>query len=85
MNTTEETVVRDRIESVNLHLKRYPFTMENGKLPVTLSYGVAFCKTNEHPTELIQRADALLYEAKASGRNTLKLDYIKKEENQLIM
>jgi diguanylate cyclase (GGDEF)-like protein len=85
MNTAEETVVRERIESVNLHLKRYPFTMKNGKLPVTLSYGAAFCKMNEHPTELIQRADALLYEAKSSGRNTLKIEYVKKEENQLIM
>lgn len=85
MNTADESEIKRTIEQVNTHLKRFPYTMQNGELPVTLSYGIALNKIGERPAEIIQRADTLLYEAKAAGRNTLKLDHTKIEENQLIM
>lgn len=36
---------------------------------ITVSVGVASYRTNEDPRNLIKRADACLYEAKATGRN----------------
>ncbi len=36
---------------------------------ITVSIGVATYRTNEDPRNLIKRADACLYEAKATGRN----------------
>ncbi|MDM5316859.1 GGDEF domain-containing protein [Fictibacillus sp. b24] len=85
LHTASQHEVKKMIESINSHLKRFPYTIGNEPLPVTLSYGIAIYKTGEKPAEMIQRADMLLYEAKSSGRNTLKLDTIKMEENQLMM
>jgi diguanylate cyclase (GGDEF)-like protein len=38
---------------------------------VTISLGVAVCRSGEHLEALIKRADAALYEAKAAGRNRI--------------
>lgn len=38
-------------------------------LKVTCSFGVATLRENESPSELVKRADSLLYEAKELGRN----------------
>ncbi|MBY6036401.1 GGDEF domain-containing protein [Fictibacillus nanhaiensis] len=86
MNTENESVVKKTIEQVNQHLYQFPYTTsQNRKLPVTLSYGVAFYAEEDSPADIIQRADSLLYEAKSDGRNTLKVDKLKSEENQLIV
>jgi diguanylate cyclase len=85
MNTADGAAIKDSIEQINTHLRRYPYTLENGELPVTLSYGIAIYQEGERPADIIQRADTLLYEAKSAGRNTLKIDHYKNEEKQLIM
>jgi diguanylate cyclase len=84
METAEEYEVTETIQQVNTHLQMYPYTLKSGELPVTLSYGIAFYQKGERPADIIQRADTLLYEAKAAGRNTLKVDH-KNSEKQLIM
>ena len=45
---------------------------------VTLSYGVVSMtpKLNQTPVELIERADAALYRAKASGRDCIEVEYL---------
>jgi diguanylate cyclase len=85
MNTAAESKVKETIEQINTHLSKYPYTIEDGELPVTLSYGIAFYQQGEGPAEILQRADTLLYEAKAAGRNTYKIDHKKAKEKQLIM
>jgi diguanylate cyclase (GGDEF)-like protein len=77
IHTDKETTVKRTIDQVNNHLKKYPYRLHHGVLPVTLSYGIAIYHPGEKPANLIKRADALLYEAKAAGRNTYKADHNK--------
>ena len=46
-----------------------PTPYAGGRIPVTISLGVAERKPGENRGELLSRADAALYEAKAKGRN----------------
>ncbi|MCL2565482.1 MAG: diguanylate cyclase [Defluviitaleaceae bacterium] len=52
----------------------YKFGTEVHKIPVTVSIGLASCKgQGDTLADIIKRADYAMYEAKASGRNTVKL------------
>ena len=60
-------------EKIRQIVEKAEFKFENTRIPVTISMGVASIEGNE-PTEsaaLIKRADERLYEAKASGRNSV--------------
>jgi len=58
------------MESVRAHVCALPFLVGAAELHVTVSIGVAWINsTHETPDDLIRRADAALYEAKAAGRN----------------
>ena len=39
---------------------------------ITASFGVAECRESDDATSLLARADALLYRAKAAGRNRVE-------------
>ena len=45
------------------------FDTERGKLSLTCSFGVSEWEQGENIDQLLKRADAALYEAKAGGRN----------------
>lgn len=49
-------------------------SFEGGAFPMTCSFGVATARTGEAPAALVSRADAALYRAKRSGRDTVQLD-----------
>jgi diguanylate cyclase (GGDEF)-like protein len=49
-----------------------PLCIENRDVTVTTSIGLAYCD-DEDETRSIKRADAALYEAKAAGRNTIRV------------
>jgi diguanylate cyclase (GGDEF)-like protein len=80
MHTNDGNIVKNTIEKVNAHLREYPYRLSQGALPITLSYGIAMYQTGEKPSELIKRADTLLYEAKTAGRNTMMVDSAQKVE-----
>lgn len=44
-----------------------------GMPPLTVSIGAAMAQLGDEPLELVSRADALLYAAKAAGRNCVKV------------
>jgi diguanylate cyclase (GGDEF)-like protein len=46
---------------------------DGGTLPVTVSLGVATCREGERLEDLIARADAALYAAKAAGRDQVRI------------
>lgn len=51
-------------------LKNHLFKSENGEFHITCSIGIAGLKdSDEDPTDLLERSDKALYEAKESGRN----------------
>jgi len=69
-----DTALRDahRIaERVRLHVAGSPFRVAGGaeSLDVTISIGVASSLAGDKVDTLLKRADAAMYEAKASGRN----------------
>jgi diguanylate cyclase len=45
------------------------FSYEEARYPLTLSIGLAACQPNETTSDLYQRADQAMYEAKRQGRN----------------
>ena len=61
-------ILADRIRD---HIAEYNFTDSSIQqaLNITISIGVAHCRPQETPEELINRADRALYQAKLAGRN----------------
>jgi diguanylate cyclase (GGDEF)-like protein len=56
-------------ENVREKVAGHPFAFQGESIPVTISIGCALVRENDTATELIQRADEKLYEAKRGGRN----------------
>ena len=65
-----QVIARKILSAVNR-----PFEFEGLKLDITISIGIAF-QPDGHvlPAELLARADKALYEAKADGRNTYRMN-----------
>ena len=61
----------ERLLTVHQVIGRNPFHLGEACLPVTCSIGLAWAAPGDTWTTLIGRADAALYEAKASGRNRI--------------
>ncbi len=57
--------LRSAIEAINV-------TVNSERVPTSASIGIAFCRGQDTPKTLIDRADKALYLAKQSGRNTIK-------------
>lgn len=56
-------------EDLRQKVAEHSFVFQGEKIPVTVSIGCALVRENDTATELIQRADEKLYEAKRGGRN----------------
>ncbi|HVU05658.1 MAG TPA: GGDEF domain-containing protein [Polyangiaceae bacterium] len=56
-------------ENIREKVAEHSFVFQGEKIPVTISIGCALVRENDTATELIQRADEKLYEAKRGGRN----------------
>jgi diguanylate cyclase (GGDEF)-like protein len=56
-------------ESLRERVAEHPFIFQGERMAVTISIGCALVGETDAATELIQRADEKLYEAKRSGRN----------------
>jgi diguanylate cyclase (GGDEF)-like protein len=56
-------------EDLRVKVAEHSFVFQGEKIPVTVSIGCALVRENDTATELIQRADEKLYEAKRGGRN----------------
>ena len=63
-----------RAESLRSLVSDRPITVSSTEVTVTVSLGVTvtLCSSDGNPEEVLQRADAALYEAKAKGRNRVE-------------
>jgi diguanylate cyclase (GGDEF)-like protein len=69
-NVTEATALAERAREA---VERHAFDAPVGTLQLTASFGVAQLGAGrEDGTSLFARADAMLYEAKRSGRNRVR-------------
>jgi diguanylate cyclase (GGDEF)-like protein/PAS domain S-box-containing protein len=72
-DTPDRAIARRQADKVLNEIRR-PFALgESGTLNVTASIGVAFYEGGETATQLVARADAMLYKAKADGRDCFRL------------
>ncbi len=65
------------VNQIQLQLESKQWAVASGGEPIgaiTVSFGVARLQANESAEDLIRRADAKLYEAKANGRNRISID-----------
>lgn len=62
-------------EKIRAACESMAYTFENATLHITVSIGMAAMGQNlpEHPKDLIASADAALYQAKADGRNCIRI------------
>ena len=67
--TTAETI----LERVRRHVAQSPIKAKDLEIPVTVSQGLAAAKETDDVESLIRRADSALYEAKAAGRNCVRV------------
>jgi len=66
---TQADAALEAAERVRAAVAREAFNWPEGALSVTVSVGVAEARPGDDVEDLLGRADAALYEAKASGRN----------------
>ncbi len=59
-------------ERLRAFVEHNPVVIDDLKIPVTISLGVAVFEDEKAPGELIQKADSLLYQAKNEGRNLVR-------------
>ena len=59
-------------ERIRHSVEQYKFQTKSGRMPVTVSGGVAYHAVGETLDALFARADKKLYEAKELGRNRIR-------------
>lgn len=72
-----ETTAHDALEtSIRLaaFLRETPVLAHGQLLKVTASFGIAQLRDGESMTDLLQRADSMVYQAKADGRNCARME-----------
>ena len=62
MNVEERKILKEKIENLNIKVDE----------KITASFGVSDRNDCENIDEMLQKADKLLYNAKASGRNLVR-------------
>ncbi|MDL2285356.1 GGDEF domain-containing protein [Desulfovibrio sp. OttesenSCG-928-F07] len=61
-------------EELRYAIAETPCPYQNESISYTMSFGVYSCNVNESPEQALEKVDALLYEAKRSGRNRIITD-----------
>lgn len=67
-----ETVTK-RLEQLRQYIKSHPIVHDGITVPVTVSVGLAQCQPGDNSDSILNRADALLYEAKNNGRDRIEV------------
>ncbi|MAC85103.1 MAG: DNA topoisomerase 1 [Arcobacter sp.] len=60
-------------ESLRKDVRKYPFIFNNIKVNVSISIGVTFRNEEDSTQSFIQRADAMVYQAKEKGRDRIEI------------
>jgi len=73
LEDTPLAIARSILERVRRHVEESPINVKEVKLSITLSLGLAAAHKDDDVESLLKRADAALYEAKAAGRNCVRV------------
>jgi diguanylate cyclase (GGDEF)-like protein len=68
---TELESAKVLVERLRVTLEQYAHVIDNEKVTVTASFGIAQHEVNDSADRTIARADKALYQAKESGRNCI--------------
>ena len=74
LRNTQITGARLLAERMRKSVEEMDFNYDNIKLSISVSIGLAELQKGDDRTKLIERADALLYKAKESGRNCVMFE-----------
>lgn len=69
LQSTDNKEGRDIAERIRQRIANLPIQHDSKKYPVTISMGLTQARKGESATDLIERADQALYNAKGAGRN----------------
>ncbi|WP_068085396.1 tetratricopeptide repeat-containing diguanylate cyclase [Novosphingobium rosa] len=72
MGSAEAAVLCERLRSA---VEAWNWAEQNTELAVTISIGIASTDGTDAPTAILAAADALLYQAKAKGRNRVEVSH----------
>ena len=64
----------DKIKTILSRMGSIVLTLDGNQVPVCFSHGLAQYEVNDTPESLIQRADARLYDTKATRRSAVRVD-----------
>jgi len=73
VHCADATAAASLAERVRRNVEQSEFQSKTGRIPVTLSGGVAYHAAGEMLDALFARADKKLYEAKELGRNRIRV------------
>jgi diguanylate cyclase len=85
LNHTSLDDARKVGEDVREFINNSSFSYKNQKIPVTISIGISFFRADDDSNTVFERADAALYLAKESGRNSVKTEKNVKNSSKAII
>ncbi|WP_434356552.1 diguanylate cyclase [Parasalinivibrio latis] len=69
MADANEETQHNILATISESISKLPFKFKNERVSITISIGATVFRDNDSPTEVIERADIGLYDAKNRGRN----------------
>ncbi len=69
MADANEETQHNILATISESISKLPFKFKNERVSITVSIGATVFRDNDSPTEVLERADIGLYDAKNRGRN----------------
>jgi diguanylate cyclase (GGDEF)-like protein/PAS domain S-box-containing protein len=71
---TSRDQVNEMAERIRMLVEGSAFALEKGRISVTISSGITMAREKDTSLSIVKRADSLMYDSKAAGKNCCKSD-----------